>query len=477
MRPRRRRSEVRGCRSRPRAQRNWLRRFRGRFRGRFRELDPGAAAVPIGLLALAGFASGSGMRLLDPLLPLVADGLHVTVAGASVLIACFMLPYGLGQAVLGPLGDRLGKLKVVCVAVVLYGLCVTGCAAAPGLSALVWLRAASGAVRGRGDPANDGIPRRCRPLRGTAGDPGPLPDRNGDGANADRPVSGVIGERGGWRMSFVVLGLFAIAVGATLTWRFGRRIWLEADPRGRAAIPGPAVYFRLLARPAGRWLLISAFFDGLCLFGGAFPYVGAFVIQAFGLGAAGAGLVVAGFGLGSFLYTRFARRLVHRFGERGLLLLGGLGIAAGLGGLVVAPNWPVAAASQVFMGLMFYMFHGVLQARATEALPEARGTAVAAFALALFMGQGTGALAFGALLANGGYREGFLAAAMAMTILTLWCRLSMPPQRAPASAVPEGAQERSSGKRVVARFRLASVYDGGGGNMPWQSTNASTSSI
>jgi hypothetical protein len=49
-----------------------------------------ATVVPIGLLALAGFASGSGMRLLDPLLPLVADGLDATVAGASILIACFM---------------------------------------------------------------------------------------------------------------------------------------------------------------------------------------------------------------------------------------------------------------------------------------------------------------------------------------------------------------------------------------------------
>jgi MFS family permease len=90
------------------------------------------AMVPIGLLALAGFASGSGMRLLDPLLPLVADSLQVTVASTSVLIASFMLPYGLGQAVLGPLGDQLGKLRVVCVAIILYGIFVASCAAAPG---------------------------------------------------------------------------------------------------------------------------------------------------------------------------------------------------------------------------------------------------------------------------------------------------------------------------------------------------------
>ena len=143
------------------------------------------------------------------------------------------------------------------------------------------------------------------------------------------------------------------------------------------------------------------------------------------------GLIVAGFGLGSFLYTRFARRLVRRFGEGRLLLLGGVGVTVGLAGLALAPNWPVATAMQILMGLMFYMFHGVLQARATEALPEARGTAVSAFALALFLGQGIGALVFGGLLAAGGYRHGFIAAAVAMLILTIWSRLGLAVQPQP----------------------------------------------
>jgi predicted MFS family arabinose efflux permease len=381
--------------------------------------------IPIGVLALAGFASGSGMRLLDPLLPLVADSLHVTVASASVLIASFMLPYGLGQAVLGPLGDRLGKLRVVCVAVMLYGVFVAACAAASGLTALVLLRAASGLFAGAVIPL----------MMAYLGDVVPYNERQ---ATLGRfltgmvmaqmltgPISGLIGERAGWRMSFVALGLCSIAVGGTLTARFGRRIWQASRTPNPTAVPGPTAYLRLLKRPAGRWLLISAFFDGVCLFGGAFPYVGAFLIEEFGLNAATTGLIVAGFGVGSFLYTRFARRLVRRFGEGGLLLMGGAGVTAGLAGLALAPSWPVATAMQILMGLMFYMFHGVLQARATEALPEARGAAVSAFALALFLGQGIGALVFGALLATGGYRHGFMAAAAAMLILTIWCRLRL----------------------------------------------------
>ena len=395
-----------------------------------------AAGVPIGLLALAGFAAGSGMRLLDPLLPMVARGLDVSVPAVSALIAGFMLPYGLGQAVLGPLGDRLGKLRVVCVAVILYGVFVAACAAATSLTTLVLLRAMSGLFAGAVIPL----------MMAYLGDVVPYAQRQ---ATLGRfltgmvmaqmltgPISGVIGERGGWRLCFITLGLFAIAVGATLIARFGRTIWSGPRTPGYTAVPGPVAYLRLLKRPVGRWLLLSAFFDGLCLFGGAFPYVGAFLIQAFGLGTAAAGLIVAGFGVGSFTYTRFARHLVERLGEGHLLLLGGIGVTIGLAGMAWAPAWPAAAALQVLIGLSFYMFHGVLQARATEALPEARGAAVSAFALALFLGQGVGALAFGSLLAIRGYRFGFMAASMAMLVVTVASRVGLAALPRPGGGEP-----------------------------------------
>jgi predicted MFS family arabinose efflux permease len=378
-------------------------------------------AVPIGLLALAGFASGSGMRLLDPLLPAVAEGLDVSVAGSSAVIAGFMLPYGLGQIFLGPLGDRFGKLRVACLALLIYGGCVLACGGAASLGALVLLRAASGLFAGAVIPL----------LLAYLGDEVPYEDRQ---ATIGRfltgmvmaqmltgPVSGVIGEHAGWRASFLVLGVLALLIGAALAIRLGRTLWRPvAQDAGQ--VPGLVAYLSLLSRPTGRWLLICAFFDGLCLFGGAFPFVGSYLIQAFGLSAGTAGLVVAAFGLGAFIYTRLARRLVRRFGEGGLLLGGGVGLAACLAGLAAAPTWQVAAGVQFVTGLLFYMFHGVLQARATEALPEARGTAVSAFALALFLGQTVGSLAFAAILAAAGYRLGFAAAAAGVAMLSLYGR-------------------------------------------------------
>ena len=201
--------------------------------------------------------------------------------------------------------------------------------------------------------------------------------------------------------------------------RFGATLWRAPAPGGGHG-QGIFAFVRLFAHPGARQLLIAAFFDGFLMFGGAFPYVGSYLIQQFGLSAARSGLVVAGFGLGAFVYTRIARRLIRAMGERGLLLAGGVGLAAGVGLLAVVPDWHAVVAIQLLLGLLFYMFHGVLQARATEVMPEARGTAVAAFALALFLGQTAGSLGFGVMLALAGYRTAFAAIAAGILLLAAW---------------------------------------------------------
>ncbi len=364
------------------------------------------------------------MRLLDPLLPALAHSLGVSVAGAAWVIAGFMLPYGIGQLAFGPLGDRLGKLRVICVALGLYGIAVVACAGAGGLAALVLLRAVSGLFAGAVIPLamawiGDAVPYAERQVVLGRFLTGMVMAQLVTG-----PISGVIAERLGWRASFLVLGGVTIGVASVLGFRLGASLWRGSGEAPQHS-PGLHAYLGLLARPSGRWLLVSAFFDGACLFGGAFPFVGAYLVQDFSLSAGNAGLVVAGFGLGAFAYTRFARRLLRRLGEPGLLTAGGIGLTVGLAALGVAMEWRDVALMQIMLGHTFYMFHGVLQARATEALPEARGTAVAAFAMALFLGQSTGSLAFGGLLSVVGYRRGFEVAAVGVLLLTARARVSM----------------------------------------------------
>ena len=65
--------------------------------------------------------------MLDPLLPSLASDFGVTVAGAAPVLAGFSIAYGAGQLVIGPLGDRYGKLRVAWFALLLYGFGLAAC--------------------------------------------------------------------------------------------------------------------------------------------------------------------------------------------------------------------------------------------------------------------------------------------------------------------------------------------------------------
>lgn len=372
------------------------------------------------LLALAGFAAGGGIRLLDPLLPLLAADFGVGVAALAPVVAGFTLAYGAGQLITGPLGDRYGKVRVASLALVLYGVGLAASAIAWDVPSMVVLRTATGLVAGAVIPlaiawVGDAVPYEER--QATIG-------RFLTGMVMAQllvgPISGVVAELAGWRASFLLLAAMALGVGGLLLWRLRNAV----PERGTARGLGLSQYGRLLRAPAGRRLMIAAAIDGAALFGGAFPFTGAYLIEVFGLSAGQAGLVVAIFGLGSFLYTRLAKRLIGLLGETGLVAAGGATLAAGLAGVAAAPSWWLVAALQLPLGMAFYMFHGVLQARATEALPEARATAVSAFAMALFLGQSVGALAFGAVLHAAGYGAVFGGAAAVVAALGAWVAVS-----------------------------------------------------
>lgn len=363
------------------------------------------------------------MRILDPLLPLIGADFGVPTSSVSILIAAFMITYAGGQIGTGPMGDRFGKLKVASLALVLFGLFTVLAEFSGSLTQLAVLRACGGLVAGAVIPL----------LMAHIGDTVPYSERqavlgqfligNVLAQMLTGPLSGILAEYLGWRASFLVFGSFTVAIGLLLAARLGRAMWRAAPTPSNSS--GLAMYRRLLGQPNARLLMLAAFLDGLLLFGGAFPFIASFLIEDFLLSPSQAGLIVASFALGALLYTRVARRLVVRAGEKGLLLWGGMGLGVCLLTVSVAPSWHVIAAAQVTAGFLFYSFHGVLQARATEALPEARATAVSAFAMSLFIGQTTGALVFASVMAGAGYRPAFALAGLGMLGTAWWCRARM----------------------------------------------------
>jgi predicted MFS family arabinose efflux permease len=156
-------------------------------------------------------------------------------------------------------------------------------------------------------------------------------------------------------------------------------------------------------------VLIIAFVEGIIAWG-AFTYVGADLHLRFGLSFTYVGLIVGAFAIGGLLYSLSVRRLVYWFGQTGL--------AAG-GGLVLASAYLTLAFSTVWW-LGFYMLHNTLQTNATQMTPEARGTAVAVFSSALYLGQMVGVALGSPVFDRYSGVPLFIAAAVGLAVLGLF---------------------------------------------------------
>lgn len=383
-----------------------------------------ASALPLGLLAAAGFLSSAGARVVDPVLHAIAVDFSVAVPDLWIVIAAFTLPYGLNQLLMGPLGDRFGKLRVILASVVLYALFTAACALAGGLTSLALLRACAGAASAAIIPIGmafigDAVPYDQRQVTLSKFLTGIVLAQVLAG-----PMGGVFGEYVGWRGSFLVLAAMAVVVAIG----FAVRLPGLPDRRNPGRMFNPDNYVRMARHRLGRLVLVAAALDGM-LFVGCFPFLAPYLHEAYGVSYARVGAVLACFGIGAYAYTLLARRLLARLGEHGMVLGGGLTMATALSLAVAGGHWAVFVPVELMLGLGFFMTHGVLQAQATELLPNARATAVAAFACLLFLGQSLGALLMGLLIARAGYIPAFLADAVGIVALAtwLWHILKRPP--------------------------------------------------
>ncbi len=180
-----------------------------------------------------------------------------------------------------------------------------------------------------------------------------------------------------------------------------------------------ADYVAVLSNPWARFVILAVFIEASVAWG-AFAYVGADLRLRFGLSYTAIGLIVGTFGIGGLLYAGSVQQLVNRFGQRGLAIFGGvlLGIAYLL--LAIGAAWWLAPIAVTAIGLGFYALHNTLQTRATQMTPQARGTAVAVFSSAIYLGQmvGVGACAF--VFDHLTAVPLFIATAIALPALALW---------------------------------------------------------
>ena len=99
-------------------------------------------------LSLIGFITALASRATDPIIPPIAHDIQVDPNAVALLTTAFALPFALVQPVLGPIGDMVGKVRVMiaCLAVTILAMVASGLAT--DFTVLMIARIVAGAAAG-----------------------------------------------------------------------------------------------------------------------------------------------------------------------------------------------------------------------------------------------------------------------------------------------------------------------------------------
>ena len=364
-------------------------------------------------LGLAACASVLAGRALDPLVAEIGAEFGVAAATVALLGTAYALPYALVQPVLGPVGDAIGKRRVIRACLVLLALTLLVSAAAPDLFSLPVMRVLAGAAAGGVFPLAIALVGDLVPIEKRQVALSRLLVAGLTGSAAGGLLAVFVAPVFGWRS--VLLVCAAVTLAAVLTLR--GRDQLPSGSRVNLA-EALARYRAILGLRAARILYATVFIEGALVFG-VFPFVAPLLIERGLGGTAEAGVALAGFAAGGFLFGALAPWMLRRFGQGGVVALGGGMASLGIAGLALLPVVTALAATCLLLGLGFYMIHSAIQTRVTELVPQARGSAVALHAFCFFLGQSLGPVALGLGWALIGPTPSLLLAAAGLLALAL----------------------------------------------------------
>jgi YNFM family putative membrane transporter len=384
---------------------------------------PQTGEVPtrsIVLLAGAGFASQAMVRVTDSLLPQIAADFGTTVGEASIVVAAYSLSHGSIQLIIGPVGDRFGKYRTVAVMCALAAVLVAVCGTVQSLGALALARFASGAAAGWIIPISMAYVGDVTPYERRQ----PILARylSGQifGQLFGQAAGGVLGDLFGWRTVFfllaAMLALATVGLIAELIINPRTRSPQHAEESARGFA---ANYAAVLSNPWARLVILAVFIEA-SIGWGAFAYVGADLHLRFGLSFTAIGLIVGAFAIGGLIYAASVQQLMNLFGAAGLARFGGILLGIGYVALAIGAAWWLAPLAVTAIGLGFYALHNTLQTNATQMSPQARGTAVAIFSSAIYLGQMLGVAAAAVVYDRLTAVPLFLSAAIALPLLGAW---------------------------------------------------------
>jgi predicted MFS family arabinose efflux permease len=217
----------------------------------------------------------------------------------------------------------------------------------------------------------------------------------------------------GWPGLFLAVGAagLALLVLVAVTGVLRASAHPTGAPPLRAVIAGYASLLRVKrGRRTYAYVLINALVQS-----GVYTWLGVYLHRRFGLGPAGIGLTLLGYGIPGFLLGPVIGRLADRYG-RARIIPAGVGLSA-MCVLLLATSLPRIGVQAVVVALSlgYDMTQPPLGGIVTD-LPARRGQAMGFNVFTLFVGFSLGSLAFEGLLSVGGFTGALVAFGAAATI-------------------------------------------------------------
>ncbi len=344
------------------------------------------------VLGFTGLAANIAIRIVDPIVPLLAREFDVAVTTVALLATAYTLPYALGQPILGPLGDSRGKAKVMSIALFVLTAALIASMFTRNVTELAICRAISGLAGGA-----------CIPLAiAMIGDRFPLEGRQLAlsryllaviiGQLSGAPMAGLLSETIGWRPVFGIAAMIALAAGIAVRIMIKPRTDIVRPPFNLILIR--ANYAKILANPLAKYCYGAVAVEGAFIYG-FLPYVAALLEQRGAGSVKEAGFVVAGIGCGGLVFNLVLPSLLKNMSRTTVMRAGSWVIFLGMIGVGTGPTWPIEMLAFTVVGLGFYMLHTGIQIEATELAPDVRGSAIALHAFSLFLGMALGPVFYG----------------------------------------------------------------------------------
>ena len=335
------------------------------------------------------------------------------------MVTAYAVTHGTMQFVVGPIGDRIGKYRSVAIACGLSALTVMLCGLAQSLGMLAFARLSCGLTAAWIVPLGLAFVGDVVPYESRQQVLGRFVTGQVMGQLFGQAAGGVIGDYFGWRMVFFVLtGIFAAAA-AALAFELVTNPVTRADQNRRSSRGLRADYAVILSSSWARFVLLVTFFESMLVFS-AFPFVSADLHLRFDLNFSAVGLIIACFAIGGLCYAATVRQLMQRLGQPRVAAGGGFVMAVAFVTLAIEPVWWFAPLAVLGIGFGFYMLHNTLQTESTQLSVQARGTGVALFASAFFLGQTIGVTLAAPVVDWFGARPLFALSAALLPPLALW---------------------------------------------------------